>query len=79
MIFKIVFNNSQFEYIKQYVRNHPGSKVEEFYLFRQQATGLFQQTSADREILIRLGFGRTPEFGFSCDILHSCTEDKKVR
>ena len=79
MIFKIVFNSSQFQYIRQYVRNHPGLKVEEFYLFRQQATGLFQQTSADLEILIRLGFGRTPEYGFCCDILHSCTEYKKVR
>ena len=37
----MVYNNSQFEVIKQYVPNNPAFKVEEYYFFWQQATGLY--------------------------------------
>ena len=33
--------------------------------------------STDREILKLLGFKRTPEYGFSLDIIHSCTKYKR--
>jgi hypothetical protein len=43
------------------------------------SSGLYQQSSADREILGLLGLKSTPEYGFSCDIIHSCTKYEEVR
>jgi hypothetical protein len=72
-------NHSQFELVKEYVKNNPGSDVEEFYLLRVNATGLIQQSSADREILSLLRLKRTPEYGFYCDVIHCCSKYKEVR
>ena len=75
----MVLNYSQFEFVKEYVRNNPGSDVEDIYLLRVNSTGLNQQSSGDREILNLLGLKRTPEYGFSCEVIHSCTKYKEVR
>ena len=75
----MVFNHSQFVLVKEYVRLNPGSQVEEFYNFRMNSSGLYQQRSADREILRLLGLKSTPEYGFLCDIIHRCTKYEEVR
>ena len=51
----MVFSDSQALVIYDYVRNNPDSKIAENLKLRRDATGLTQQSGANREILSELG------------------------
>jgi hypothetical protein len=76
--FKMVFSDSQALVIYDYVRNNPDSKIAENLKLRRDATGLTQQSGANREILSELGMNDSAAYSFTSDIIHTGRAYKEV-
>ena len=74
----MVFSESQALVIYEYVKNNPDSTVAENLKLRREATGLTQQSGADRELLSELRMKDSAAYSFSCDIIHTGRAYKEV-